>query len=175
LGCRGPLAIRPATPADAPAIARVNATAGRRGWADFLPADTLARFEAPRREWEHRLARSEPDDVLVAVRGDEVVGFASLRRPPAPGEPGELGALYTHPDVWGAGVGRALMAAALARLRERGCGEAVLWTERHNRRARETYEAAGWRADGSTRRRDFLGHPIEEVRYRLVLTPGPER
>ena len=167
----GSVAIRAAVPEDAHAIAAVNAAAGREGWRDFLPPETLEGLDPPQRQWELRLAAA-PGDVLVAARGDEVVGFASVRAPAEPGEPGEIGALYTHPRVWGTGVGRALLARALERLREQGSREAVLWTERRNRRPRAIYEAAGWHEDGGARERDFLGHPIAEVRYRIVLAPA---
>ena len=69
-------------------------------------------------------------------------------------------------------VGRALLARAVETLREGGCHEAVLWTERRNHRPRAFYEAAGWRHDGATREREFLGQPIVEVRYRLAIEPS---
>ena len=162
------LVIRSATVADAAAIAEVNAAAGREGWADFLPPEVLERFEPPVEAWRRRLAAARPGEVLVAVEHDDVVGVVSTRAS-ADGEPPQLGALFTHPCTWGRGVGRALLAHAVEALRERGCGEVVLWTETRNHRPRAFYEAGGWRHDGATREREFLGHPIVEVRYRLAL------
>ena len=77
--------------------------------------------------------------------------------------------MYTHPRVWGAGAGRRLLETALDALAASGCRDAVLWTEERNRRPRAIYERAGWRPDGATRERDFLGCAIRELRYRISL------
>jgi len=71
----------------------------------------------------------------------------------------------------GAGVGRKLLDEALEALAASGCREAVLWTEVRNRRPRAFYERGGWRPDGATREREFLGFPIRELRYRVELAP----
>jgi GNAT superfamily N-acetyltransferase len=162
--------IRRATPDDARAIAKVNAEAGRAGWASFLPASKLAEFEAPVERWRDRLARPWP--VFVATEQDVVVGFISLG--PDEGDTsdddvGQVSALYVHPQVWGGAVGRRLLERGLDELRRRGCRAAVLWTEQRNERPRRFYAAAGWRLDGAARERVFLGAPIREVRYRLEL------
>ena len=77
--------------------------------------------------------------------------------------------LYTHPRVWGRGAGRALLAAGEAALREAGCREATLWTERRNERPRRFYEAAGWRPDFQVRQRLWNGARLDELRYRKAL------
>jgi ribosomal protein S18 acetylase RimI-like enzyme len=63
----------------------------------------------------------------------------------------ELYAIYLDQAVVGRGIGRALLAQALADLRRRGYQSAMLWVLATNARARRFYEAAGWRADGVTR------------------------
>ena len=162
--------LRPASTHDAAAIAEVNAAAGRVGWAAFLPRERIEAFSPPVDRWRERLAAAGPREAWLATEEGEVLGFA-VTRPCAEdlGE-GELTALYTHPRVWGAGVGRALLHAAIEALAAGGCHEAVLWTEERNSRPRAFYERAGWRADGGVRERDFLGEPIREVRYRIELT-----
>jgi ribosomal protein S18 acetylase RimI-like enzyme len=163
--------VRPATTADAEAIAAVNLAAGRVAWASFLDPEALAGIELPVDRWHDRLAAAGPDSAWLAIEQDEAVGFALVRHEQCrPGEPGELTAIYTLPRVWGRGVGRTLLARALDAMRASGCGEAVLWTEERNERPRRIYELAGWRLDGGRREREFLGHPIRELRYRIALT-----
>jgi GNAT superfamily N-acetyltransferase len=77
--------------------------------------------------------------------------------------------MYTHPRTWGKGLGRELLAAGEAQLRESGCSEAKLWTEERNERPRRFYEAAGWRTDGGARERVWNGAPLRELRYRKAL------
>ena len=81
----------------------------------------------------------------------------------------EIDLLYTHPRAWGRGVGRLLLDAGEAVLREGGCTEATLWTEERNERARRVYEAAGWRPDGEVEERVWNGAPLTELRYRKAL------
>jgi GNAT superfamily N-acetyltransferase len=167
--------IRPARLEDAAAIASVNAAAGRVGWSAFIPLERLDELEPPVERWDERLAAARPGDAWVALRDGEVVGFALTLACAEGPEHGELTTLYTHPRVWGEGVGRALLAAALSALAATGCREAVLWTEERNRRPRSFYEAAGWRPGGAVREREFLGWPIRELRYRTALEPSETR
>ncbi|HEV2772166.1 MAG TPA: GNAT family N-acetyltransferase [Thermoleophilaceae bacterium] len=169
MGDRGAFALRPALVDDAAAIAAINAAAGRAGWGAFLPRERLAAFEPPVRRFEAMLGGgTDPGTVVhVATEAEEIVGFVSLRS--GGGEIGEIGALYVHPSRWSGGVGRALLARALETLAKSGCREAVLWTEERNERPRRIYETAGWRLDGASRVRDFLGCRLRELRYRIVL------
>lgn len=70
---------------------------------------------------------------------------------------------------WGTGVGRALIDAAEARLRERGYRDVILWVLEDNPRARLFYEAAGWQADGGRRPIEIFGVSVPEIRYRKRL------
>lgn len=93
---------------------------------------------------------------------------------PAPADPytvagraggtGELYALYVTPAWWSAGVGRALMDAVLAALREAGYVSAVLWVLVDNARARRFYERAGFVPDGAINILAGLGG-VRELRY----------
>ncbi|HET9540001.1 MAG TPA: GNAT family N-acetyltransferase, partial [Candidatus Limnocylindria bacterium] len=84
-------------------------------------------------------------------------------------ETGELDGFYTAPAAWGRGAGLALMAAAIEALREDGFTTATLWTAIDNHRPRRIYERAGWRVDGTTRKRNLGGIAFEELRYRTRL------
>lgn len=169
MGDRGAFALRPATLADAAAIAAINSAAGRAGWGAFLPPEQLAAFEPPVRRFEAMLGGgTDPGtEVHVAAEAEEIVGFVSVRS--GRGEIGEVLSLYVHPSRWSSGVGRALLDHALETLATSGCREAVLWTEERNERPRRIYETAGWRLDGASRVRDFLGCRIRELRYRIAF------
>jgi ribosomal protein S18 acetylase RimI-like enzyme len=107
----------------------------------------------------------------VAVRGERVVGFASIgtARPGDDPSLGELFTIYVLPAEWGHGVGRALMAAAVASLRAERFEEAILWVLEDNPRTRRFYELAGWCVDGGTKDEEWLGTCIREIRYRITL------
>jgi GNAT superfamily N-acetyltransferase len=132
-------------------MAEVFLAAGRAAWG-FAGEDALAGMRAP----------TFTGGEIVAVERGEVVGFVV----PAGCE---IDLIYTHPRAWGSGVGRALLAAGEAALREAGCAEATLWTEERNERPRRFYESAGWRADGEVRKRVWNGAPLRERQYRKAL------
>ena len=77
-----------------------------------------------------------------------------------------------RPSSWpraaGAGVGHALMAAALADLSERGYAEATGWSFAANERANAFYASEGFEPDGAERTEETWAH-IAEVRYRRAL------
>ena len=164
--------VRPARPADAPAIGEIHVQTWQHAYAHTFPAEALAGLDVERRVtyWRgvavHLPARSA---LLVAVVGGRVVGFASVG--PARDEDwvGELYAIYVLPEQWGTRVGRELMQEALRALAAASFVEAILWVLEDNPRARAFYERGGWAADGATKREDFLGVAVTEVRYRISL------
>ncbi len=106
------------------------------------------------------------------VAGDEagrVVAFGWVGESREVADEGELYAIYALPEAWGSGVGRVLMEAALASLREEGFLAAILWVLEDNPRARRFYEREGWRHDGGRREDEHLGARVAEVRYRIEL------
>ena len=82
---------------------------------------------------------------------------------------GELFALYVDPDFWGRGVGRALIAAARARLVAEGYRWAVLWVLEGNARADRFYRADGWAPDGARRTETIGGLAATDLRCRRSL------
>jgi ribosomal protein S18 acetylase RimI-like enzyme len=69
---------------------------------------------------------------------------------------------------WRQGVGRALMAAALADLSARGYADATVWSFAANERANAFYEVRGFTRDGAQRTEEAWAH-LTEVRYRRPL------
>ena len=167
--------VRPATPSDAEAIAIVHVDSWRAAYRGIVPDEILAGLSVERRAagWRETIESAPDDRVWVVERDDRVIGFAATgpaRDDDAVAGSGEVMAIYLDPAAWSTGLGRRLFAAAVEDLGRRGFGPLVLWVLTENARGRRFYEAAGWRADGTSRTLDFGGTPVEEIRY--VLDAG---
>lgn len=79
---------------------------------------------------------------------------------------GEIVALYTMPDCWGKGIGKALLQTALTKIREENKKGVYLWVFKENFRARKFYEKNGFVSDGKEKQENFSNKPIS-VRYVL--------
>jgi GNAT superfamily N-acetyltransferase len=166
------ITLRPAAPADLEAMATAKRDAGVAAWPHILSPELVSQLPFPER-WTGAVTRPPARTrVLVAETDGAVVAFA-ITRPSADddadGQVGELDGFYAAPAVWGRGVGRALLAAAVDALREDGFSHATLWTAAENHRPRRIYEIAGWRLDGTARHRHLAGAEFDELRYRLRL------
>jgi ribosomal protein S18 acetylase RimI-like enzyme len=165
--------IRWATAADARGIAEVHVASWRHAYRGLLPDGSLDRLSVEQREASWREAfRDRGAGVFVAEEDGRVIGFASFgpsRDGDAGPEVGEIPAIYVDPSAVGAGVGRALLDAAIEALREAGYRRATLWVLEANAHARRFYERAGWRWDGTVSRHDFdcANEPV--VRYAVEL------
>lgn len=80
--------------------------------------------------------------VIVAELGGEIAGFAAVVG-------GELDGLFVEPDLWGGGIGRALVEAAVHEARQRGLSLTVI----ANPRARGFYESCGFSVEGDEQTR----------------------
>ncbi len=80
--------------------------------------------------------------VILAEIAGEIAGFAALVG-------GELDGLFVEPDLWGQGVGRALVDAAVHQARRRGLALKVI----ANPRARRFYEHCGLKVEGEVQTR----------------------
>jgi ribosomal protein S18 acetylase RimI-like enzyme len=146
------ITIRPAAPADLPAIGRLGALLVRIHH-DFDPARFIA--AAPRTEQMYASflgsQLEEPSvSVLVAERGGEVLGYTyadvegydykALRGPA-----GVLQDIVVDPAHRGHGIGRKLLDATLAALEGRGAPRVVLSTAERNEAAQRLFARAGFR------------------------------
>ena len=164
--------VRDARSADANPLAEIHVRSWQVAYRGIFPDDFLDTLDVARRaRWRwNRLENPPPRSAtLLAEAAGVPVGFADLG--PASGleDTGEIYAFYLHPDRWGRGHGRALMQAAVARLRDLGFREAILWVVEDNTRARRFYEAAGWIFDGARRIEEIGGVQANELRYRRML------
>jgi ribosomal protein S18 acetylase RimI-like enzyme len=144
--------IRPAAPADLPAVGRLGALLVR-GHHEFDPE----RFIAATPRTEHGYAsflgaqlREPSVVVLVAEREGEVLGYtyAGVEGNDYMALRGPAGVLYdivVDPARRGRGVGRMLLDATLAELRARGAPRCVLSTAERNESAQRLFARAGFR------------------------------
>jgi ribosomal protein S18 acetylase RimI-like enzyme len=170
------VSVRDAVPEDAVGIAAVHTRTWQHAYAHIFPAEQLASIREDRRAegWSRLLLeRPEATHTLVAAGPQGVVGFAFLGTARDESEPlGELYAIYVLPEASGRGIGRALMAETVSRLRGDGYEEAILWVLEDNSRTRHFYEAAGWHADGGIKDESMLDTAVRELRYRIALGPS---
>lgn len=110
------VAVRPAVPDDAAAIALVEAASWSAAYGDLLPGEVVEQYTAPGRwrVWQQVLRAPGPELAFVAEDHLGVVGYASFgptrdalsRRA---GFTGELYTLYILPDSQRRGIGRELV------------------------------------------------------------------
>ncbi|MCU1447293.1 mycothiol synthase [Cryobacterium sp.] len=143
-------AFRPATagdPGDAAEWVRLNALifAAHPEQGALTEADLAARQDEP---WfdagDLLLARtSRPDSAPDDAAPGPILGYNWLKIEPG-SSLGEIYVLGVHPDSAGAGLGRALMLAGLARLRERGCTAVELYVEAESTAPVRLYRSLGF-------------------------------
>jgi GNAT superfamily N-acetyltransferase len=162
--------LRLATPRDALQIADLQIAAWRAAFLPILPDG----FEIPPREQFLIMGErtpAEPGVERTVATADRVMGFLShgpSRDEGAPERVGEVRALFVHPEAWGHGLGAALVANALERLRGNGFQEVTLWSFRDNHRANAFYERQGFEPDGASQAREAFAGTVE-IRLRQAL------
>ena len=140
--------IRPATPADAGAIAQVRVDSWRVTYRGMIPEAYLAamKVEESAAMWL-RVLSANADAVCVFVAEDAgiVKGFACGNRlaPPKHGLDAELTAIYLARDCQRAGIGTRLLGAVAGTLQSRGATGLLTWVIAANRPARTFYESLG--------------------------------
>lgn len=169
-----PWLLRRATAADAMAVAVMHVRSWQVAYRGIVPDEFLDSMDVTTRAARYAFDdRRSPTDPLtwIAVQDRRVLGGVSVSASRDDDAPhlGEIGSLYVHPDLWGTGVGRELMAKGERLLLDEGYTDALLWVLEANGRARRFYEAAGWRPDGEHKLIAIGGQAIPEVRYRKAL------
>ena len=113
-----------------------------------------------------RAHADDPDQVtLIALDGDQVVGFAELLRTPRQPidrpDAAELASLYVAPDRHRRGIGRALVEAGKRAI---GNDRLALWVNGFNTNARDFYRHIGFHETGITQTED-VGTEFEMIDY----------
>ena len=138
------VAIRPATEADAGAIAHVHVESWRTTYAGIVPDAYLAGLdEVLRAQLWHEWLKGRAL-VLVAERNGKVAGFAhaGANREALEKCDAELYSIYILRESQGRGTGTALLRAMAAALGERGFTSMAVWVLERNP-ARNFYEKMG--------------------------------
>ncbi|RMH89481.1 GNAT family N-acetyltransferase [Lysobacter pythonis] len=102
------------------------------------------------RNWLRARIGANESAVLIAERGDEVVGFTQLYPMYSSVQTARifvLNDLYVSPEQRRLGIARALLKAAIEHARNDGASRLQLETSRRNEAARTLYRDAGWRED----------------------------
>lgn len=146
------ITIRPALPADLPAIGRLGALLVQTHH-DFDPARFIPATPATPRGYANYLGTQLKEAravILVAVRVGAVVGYvyAGLEGMDYMALRGPAGAIYdvvVDPASRRQGVGRQLLDAAVKRITEMGAPQVVLSTAAKNNEAQHLFAKAGFR------------------------------
>lgn len=145
--------IRSATSDDIPAIAALHVAGWQGAYGGLIDQAYLDSLSVGRRiaDWAGWMASGETH-VLLAEQDGRAAGFIAYGRtktpPPGssnirPTHSAEIYGLYLHPDFWRQGVGRALLRAAAADLREKKHKSLCLWVLDGNARGKSFYETMG--------------------------------
>ncbi|MEL7542802.1 MAG: GNAT family N-acetyltransferase [Pseudomonadota bacterium] len=145
------LHVRPGKPEDSKALAHVFAETWTAAYQGILSDTGIRRMLSTRRAtyWHRFLSHS--DGLLVAVNGEEIVGYVTFgparTKPDAidPSPRGEIYELYVAPLHQGSGHGGRLFAAARARLNRKGRTGLLVWALSDNTIAAQFYEGRGGR------------------------------
>jgi GNAT superfamily N-acetyltransferase len=175
------VSVRPARPADAPDVARVQAVTWRTAYRAALPAEVLDEWdeEAAAAAWRSAvLAPPTPaHGVLVAIERETVVGFAAYGPPEAADVEGaaaggpttEVATLLVEPRWGRRGHGSRLLAAVADLARASGAVRLQTWLAEEDRVSADFFESAGWAPDGWARTLDTGGAPLRERRWHALL------
>ncbi|MGY6023154.1 N-acetyltransferase family protein [Streptomyces spinosirectus] len=134
-----PIVLRPASPADAEAVAEIWREGWRDGHLGHVP-DVLVAVRTAESFAERTVERI--GDTTVAVAGGAVVGFVMVV-----GDEAEQ--LYVATEHRGAGVAGALLGHAEKVVRDSGHERVWLAVATGNARARRFYERQGWVDEGA--------------------------
>jgi L-amino acid N-acyltransferase YncA len=172
------IVVREMQEADIEAVSTVRVRSWKAAYVDLVPAFYLDSMSVETDAAARRamFARSTgADDNLVAEVDGEIVGWACMgpsRDDDAAAGDGELYAIYLLPEVFGAGVGKALMQVVFSYAAKRSYERLTLWVFRDNARARGFYAARGFTADGAMEDWTVGEEAVPEVRYCAQVTPA---
>jgi len=132
--------IRPALPADAPALTALGLRLFQETYAGRIPAEAIAQYVGGAFRPEVQLAELQITGgcVLIAVEGSELRAYAQLRPAPAPATL-EVARFYVDSPWHGQGLAAQLMAACRAWAGPRGYRHLCLQVWEDNPRAIRFY------------------------------------
>jgi GNAT superfamily N-acetyltransferase len=164
--------VRPARPADAAEIARIQVATWRTAYRRLFPRQVLDALDEPEiaANWRDAIVAppTEWHRVLVAVEqateSSYVVGFIAFG-------PGELIELLVEPRWGRRGHGSRMLAAAVDHWRDSGTSSALFWVLDQDPATRKFLTSAGWAPDGETRALDVDDMLVPQSRFATTLPP----
>jgi GNAT superfamily N-acetyltransferase len=175
------VSVRPARPADAADVARVQVVTWRTAYRRVLPASVLDDWDADAATASWRAAVESPPTpghgVLLALEGQTVVGFAAFgtaeltagEQPHAAGPTAELSTLLVEPRWGRRGHGSRLLAAVTDIAKAGGAARLQTWLLEPDRVSADFYESTGWAPDGWARTLETGAEPLREIRWHTLL------
>lgn len=174
------VSVRPAQPADAAEIGRIQIDTWRVAYPELLPESVLKGLSGDDAAamW-HTAIASPPTSrhhVLVALEQDWRVGFAALgpaddleADDPEPSTTVALALILVEPRWGRRGHGSRLLAAAVDHARGDGMTRAVAWIPEGDSASRDFLISAGWAPDGLARALDTGAGELREIRLHTSL------
>ncbi len=168
------ITVRPATLRDAKAITELHNATVCEAFKSAVPNAPVpvSALEKTQAHWREAIEYAEPQ-VLVAVEGDNIVGFVGFDRSRDKATPqtmGEIWSIYVTASHQGQGVGLALWDAAREGLMEEGCTHVTIWIAISNDRALRFYELAGFKREMNSAKTVPVGTVrVEEIRLKRGL------
>jgi GNAT superfamily N-acetyltransferase len=175
------VSVRPALPADAAEIARIQVVTWRTAYRSVLPAAVLDDWDADAAEETWRAAITAPPTpghgVLVALEQNTRVGFAAFgpaelttgEQPDPAGPSTEVSTLLVEPRWGRRGHGSRLLSAVADLAETGGAARLQVWLLESDAVSTGFYESAGWAPDGWARTLDTGDRPLREVRWHALL------
>ncbi len=159
--------VRPARPGDESAVARIQVDSWIAALGERLGPRRHDAFDLPSVEAGWAAAIAQPPtpghQVLVALAGDRIVGFAAV----AP--PRDIIALEVAPDQRRRGHGSRLLSAVVDHLRSHGADEMRLWALEKDKVRSDYLRSVGFAEAGMRRELDGPGITIPEQLWHATL------
>ena len=147
------------TPEEVEGKSLVHWKTWREAYDDLLPMEFQETMTLERCRF---FSQKYPENTLIAMDGEQVVGFISYGNfRDEVIQAGEIIALYVLKDYYGKGVSKQLMHAAFVALDQ--FSEIYLWVLKDNKRAIAFYQKMGFTFDGQEKILK-LGKPVKELR-----------
>ncbi len=153
--------IRPAKPADLPAICAIHITNWQDGYRGILSNVFLTDSIAPAMQAKWSEARLTRDIVLVAEQAGEVLGFVALERGR---DDIYLDNLHVSAKAQGRAIGKILMRAGLAALEDDAPRKLWLKVLKGNRGALQFYERLGGEVSAPFEE-VLMGQPVTSYKF----------
>lgn len=150
--------------ADCPAVASIHVRGWQAAYRGMMPDSFLDSLDISQRteRWQNNLGRNncmnlvaEQDGQIMAFGGGGVNRSLSI----VPHLPNELWALYTDPNLWGQGAGRAIMTEFATRIQT----PYLVWVARENHPALKFYARMGGKQLTHTKNEEVGGGQVPHV------------